>query len=126
MRIGELKTEQEKRTDDLELKALNQFIGTQQYYKVLGFNVTEGIKYVMENGYSWFVTDFLSVVGFTQKLRKEGFLSIKLKLQDSKGLMVVDDGNGNILYEQRYQYTDAKREINLYFCNDVLMLNREY
>ena len=111
---------------DLELKGLGQFIGTTRYFNVLGYNVTDGVYYIMENGYSWFVTDFLAVVRFNQKLRNEGFLSIYLKLDGNKAKMEVTDGNRNILYTQKYQWTDVKRELNLYFTNNVLMLSNEY
>jgi len=37
---------------DLELKALNEFIGTQNYYRYMGVLLTDGVKYIMENGYS--------------------------------------------------------------------------
>jgi len=120
--IGKMETENPK--DDLTLKDLNQYYGTENYYKVLQANVTDGINYIMRNGYSWFVTDFLIVAGF--RFKEQEFLSVKLKLNGSKGLMEVTDGNNNILYTQEYKYTDAKTELNLFYTNGVLMLSGEY
>lgn len=110
---------------DLTLDGIEQFTGTTRYYNVLSANVTDGIKYVMDNGYSWFITDALIVI--KMKLRNEEFLSIKLKLADKdKGKMVITDGNEKTLYTQEYKYTDAKRELSLYFTDNVMMLSSEY
>ena len=113
------------RKDDLELKDLGQYYGTQGYVRVLGVNVTDGIGYIMNNGYSWFVTDMIAVL--RMKI-KEPFCSVKLKVNKEKKTAVatIDDGNGKILYTQEYDYTDAKRDLELFFINDVLMLMREY
>lgn len=40
--------------------------------------------------------------------------------------MIITDGNGNKLYSQHYAFTNAKRELKLYFMNDVVMLPTEY
>jgi len=113
---------------DLGLKDLEQFRGTEHYYQAwLSTLATDGIKYIMDNGYSWFVTDAISVIKTTQKLKNEEFLVIKLKLlKDGGAKMVIDDGNDNILYEQKYEWTDAKREIVLFFQNNVIFLSGEY
>lgn len=127
--------ENESHKDDLTLKDLNQYYGTEQYHNVMSVNVTDGIAYIMNNGYSWFVTDFLSlVVTHHESIKDEEFLSIKLKLDGDKGLMEVTDGNEKILYTQQYDYTNAKRELNLFFTklqrlskiDEVLLLSGEY
>jgi hypothetical protein len=122
---------QEELKQDLELKSLDNYYGSEHYYNVLGFNVTDGINYIMQNGYSWFVTDSLAVVMSESKVLKylidENFLTIKLLLKDNKkAVMIITDGNDNILYTQKYEYTDAKRELTLYFIDNVLLLNSEY
>ncbi len=120
---------------DLELKALNQFYGTQQYYRYMGVLLTDGIRYIMENGYSWFVTDAIAVIVAHPKIRrhlqKEDFLTIKLKLnKDKDGYttadMIMEDGNYNELYRQHYDITDAKRELKLFYTGNTLMLASEY
>lgn len=115
-------------TDDLYLKALGQFIGSQQYYNVLGANVTDGVKYIMENGYSWFVTDALAVIKFTPNLRKEPFLTVELKRAEegNEADLIITDGNEKTLYTQHYDFTDAKRDLMLYCENGVLLLNSEH
>jgi hypothetical protein len=113
-------------TDDLELKELDQFIGTEGYLGVMGANCTDGVAYVMRNGYSWFVTDFIAVAKTHEKVKTEEFVCVDLKLDGTKAKMKVTDGNDNKLYEQDYDYTDAKRELKLFYTNNVLMLAREY
>ena len=113
---------------DLELRGMDQFCGTQNYYKVwLGALATDGAKYLMDNGYSWLVTDAISVIKIDPKLKNQDFLVIELKLlKDGKAKMVITDGNNNVLYEQTYEWTDAKRELKLYFQNNVIFLSGEY
>jgi len=116
-----------QKTEDLTLKALGQFIGTQQYFRVLGANVTDGVKYIMDNGYSWFVTDALAVILFKRELRGQPFLTVELKLlEDREADLIITDGNNNTLYSQHYEFTDAKRDLTLYFENGVLLLNSEH
>lgn len=116
-----------EKPDDLELKALAGFIGTARYYRVFGALVTDGVKYLMHNGYSWFVTDAIAVLKFKPKLKAESFLTVELHLaEDSEADLIITDGNENTLYRQHYDFTDAKRDLKLYFSNNVLMLASEY
>lgn len=112
--------------NDLELKDLNQFIGTENYHTINLFksNLTDGIIYLMENGHSWFITDSLAVI--ETNLKNEEFLCVKLEVKESKGKMTITDGNEKILYTQDYEYTDAKKDLKLFYTNNVLMLSGEY
>lgn len=110
--------------DDLELKGLEQFCGTEQYHRVMGMNATDGVAYIMQNGYSWFVTDAAAVI--MMKLKGEEFLSVKLVVKGTTAKMIITDGNEKTLYTQDYKYTDAKRDLNLYCTDGVIMLNGEY
>lgn len=111
---------------DLELKALNSFIGTQEYHRVFpNGTVTDGIKYIMENGYSWVVTDALSVI-VTGPLKDQEFLAIKLKQKDKEADLIITDGNEKTFYKQHYDYTDAKRDLTLFYENGVLLLASEH
>jgi hypothetical protein len=48
---------------DLELKQLENFHCSEEYHEAwLGVLATDGVKYVMENGYAWFVSDSVSVI----------------------------------------------------------------
>ena len=112
--------------EDLELKGLDYFIGSEHYYKLMNTLITDGIKYIMNNGYSWLITDALIVI--KTKLINEEFLSIKLQVNKEKNtaIMLITDGNNRVLHKQYYNYTDAKRDLTLFFENNTLMLNSEY
>jgi len=112
--------------DDLELKDLESYIGSEHYYKVLTALVTDGVNYIMKNGYSWFVTDALSVI--KTKFKNEEFITVELKVGKEKKTadMIITNGNEKVLYKQHYDYTDAKRDLKLFYENNVLMLSGEY
>lgn len=118
--------------DDLELKELGMYNGTEQYHGLMGIQVTDGIKYIMDNGYSWFVTDMTAVIICSEKEypkvhEHKDFLSIKLKVTGDKATSTIEDGNGGVLYTQEYEYTNAKvKELTLYFIDGVLLLSGEY
>jgi hypothetical protein len=112
-------------TDDLELKDLGQFYGTTQYHKgFLNVNYTDGVDYISQNGYSWLVTDAVAVI--KTKLKNEKFLEVKLIVHDTNAVMIITDGNDKILYKQHHKFTDAKRNLTLFFADNVLMLSSEY
>jgi hypothetical protein len=114
--------------DDLSLSELSNFIGTEEYHSLKPLfttNVTDGVKYVMDNGYSWFVTDMVAVIE-TKLKGKDVFFSVKLKVKNKSAVATVEDGNGKIYHRQEYKYTDAKRDLVLYWDNGVLMVSGEY
>jgi len=119
----------ETQMDDLSLKELAHYTGSEGYFDVMGFKATDGIGYIMKNGYSWFVTDFLAVAMFKVKKewKDEGFICIKLKInEDKSALMLVTDGNEKELYRQKYKWTNAENDLTLYLCDNVLLLAKEY
>jgi hypothetical protein len=120
----------ETENPDLELKALHGFSGTQEYHKVLGFNVTDGVHYIMENGYSYLVTDCLAVILFTRHIREQPFLAItySVNLGTKTAGFIITNGNEDTLYSQNYGYTDAKikEPLKMFLTDHVLMLAGEY
>ena len=112
---------------DLDLKDLESFIGTSSYYNMMGIDITDGIVYLMENGYSWFVSDAISVIIADKNISKKDFLAIKLLVSnDQTAKMVITDGNDKKLYTQEYKWTDAKRDLVLFYIDGVLILSNEY
>lgn len=119
-------------TTDLKTE-LNQFTGTEHYYK---FSVlfptlvlTDGAKYLAEKAQCYWLMDIIGSVQYN--LKNEAFQVVNLKVEDTKGIVTVDDGNDNILYTQKTSYTDFPMgEIKLYVCdgdgNKVIMLPSEY
>lgn len=127
---GVVKRNPPKDETDLYLKELNKYYGTENYYNVMGVRATDGIMYVMNNGYSWVVTDAIVILKMKPKVRAEEFVVIKLSVKEGKNgkyaEITYDDGNGNILFRQKYQWTDAKRGFTMYYTGGVLMLQGEY
>jgi hypothetical protein len=113
---------------DLNLEHLGEFCGTLDYYAVLGAKVTDGVFYIMENGYSWFVTDALAVIMCNPKLKREPFLAVKLKVnvESSEADVTITDGNEKVFYRQHYKFTDAKKDLTLFFEGGVLLLASEH
>ena len=109
---------------DLYLRDINSYTGSEKWYNVMGIYVTDGVKYIMENGYSWFVTDAIAVI--RAKLKKEDFLAIKLIVKNGGAMMEITDGNGHVFYRQEYKWSDAKRDLTLFYADNVLMLSGEY
>jgi len=129
--------EMERQEIDKKLSNLHNYTGTQNYYDTgkLFNNIllTDGIRYVAENGYSWLITDILANITANRKIReylqRDYFLSITLKvnLEQHTAELIFTDGNDNEIYRQRYGYTDAEvSEIKMYYCDGVLMLSSEY
>ena len=116
--------------DDLELKDIGNFTGTEQYHR-LGFFKTlasDGISYIIQNGYAWFVTDAVAVIENSEdkRIRHADFLAIKLKLNGNKAKVQITNRGGKVHYERDYKYTDAKRELVLFYENGVILLAGEH
>lgn len=105
---------------------LNQFIGTEHYYDMGIYKktkATDGVVYLMNSGYSWFVTDSLSVI---ETENYDEFLVVTLKVKNSKAVMTITDGNGKTYWSQKYGYTDSDDgELMLFWENGVIMLTSE-
>lgn len=119
---------------DLYLKELSHYSnGTDQIYRdrLTGIKYSDGVKYITENGYAWFISDALAVIKLKPKVRTESFLTVKLKLCPSnKAVLTIDDGGKNgespkVLHRQYYDWTDAKVGITLFYENDLLLLPSE-
>lgn len=114
---------------DLELKKLDFFYGSENYYRCMGVLITDGVKYVFKNGYAWFVIDAILKIKFDKKLRKEDFISIKLEIpEEGKAVVIFKNADGKVIEKEEYKYSDAKREFKMYYdrASNVLMLSGEY
>ncbi len=80
---------------DLELRSLDNFHGSENYYHLMGgFNATDGVYYIMENGYSYFVTDSIAVLKAHPRLKQylsgDDFVVVKLQpLPDKQAQMIL-------------------------------------
>ncbi|MCW1308285.1 MAG: hypothetical protein OH337_03695 [Candidatus Parvarchaeota archaeon] len=115
---------------DLELRELDKYTGTEHYYNFMGVLITDGVKYIMENGYTWFVADVVALIKahprIREYLKRDTFLTARLEVEDNEADLILEDGDYNKLYSQHYSFTDAKRNLKLFYVSGVLMLSNEY
>ncbi|QDO95295.1 hypothetical protein FNB79_15385 [Formosa sediminum] len=124
-------------TQGINLEAsLNQFTGSMRCYKMTLSDsvITEGIKYLAENGRCFWLISDASIVA-KNLMDKSHFITIDFKRlceaeqkrQGYEAHIVYSDGNDNILETQTYRVTDFPlQKIRLYFVNNTLMLPSEY
>ena len=117
-----------------ELEAeLQQFIGTEQYYRHMGNVVlTDGTKYLAERAGAYWLMDIVASFQTEKKVACEHFQFWNLNVrEDKKATVVADDGNGKVIARQEISRTNFPlRSQRLYLVNDgryrVLMLPSEY
>jgi hypothetical protein len=90
------------------LSQLSGFHGSEHFYKdYLGVILTDGVKKLCElcNCY-WIISD-MAVILMSKFKDKEDFIVVKIRANEDKSCKIVlEDGNNNKLYEQKYTYTD--------------------
>lgn len=110
----------ENKKEDLNLTDLDNFYCTSKYYNFMGVNITDGVKYLCDNGYFWAVSDAVVI------LKMKGGSRVDFKFKDKSAVAVYYDENMNIIFKQKYGYTNGRRDFTLYFLDNVLMLSSEY
>lgn len=120
-----------KNEPDFTLKKLDSFTGTIQYHSMVPLTtkikVTDGIAYIMENGYGWLITDIIPLITLKEKLKSEKILVISLKEKKSTFTLIIKGKNNKELYKHRYnKYHDLGRELEIYYSDNVLMLPTEF
>jgi len=115
---------------------LQGFCGSTTCFKIplVKARYTEGVKYLAEQAQChWLVTD-TAVVCKSLK-NKSNFIVILFKRNSTsvqertrkEAKITYADGNGIILLEQEYEYTDFPLdELRLFYTDDMLMLPNEY
>lgn len=112
----------------METLDFSQFYGTEHYYKhpFTKSVYTDGVKYFAEKAGAYWFLDIVFSEYFTL-MKKEGFLSINLKVNDFGADITVDDGNENILVKRHIDWTDCPQgEYKFFYADSVLMLTSEY
>lgn len=109
---------------------LPQFTGTGHWYKhSLNPRVTytDGVKYLAEvAGAYWLIDEIALNNKFKRKLQAEEFQVWTLNVKDDSASLVCDDGNGNVVFRKKIDFTDFPLDkIELYFENDVICLPSE-
>lgn len=111
---------------------LNSFTGTEKYHRYYSLLLTEGAHFLAEKtGCFWLMDVIWTHTVSKQWFGKESFITCTLAVENGKGKVTFDDGNGSILSLQNIQYTDFPlEEFKLFIVSDgvqfVVMLPSEY
>lgn len=115
-----------------ELQAImNQYTGTENYYKLQNLTITDGVQAFAENAEAWwFVSDMNLFLKYIYKADPaESLFSIHLEVENNKATLKVKNGKGHIVFKRLYSFTDCPEGewiFYLYRNNSVLIWNKEY
>lgn len=117
--------------NNLNAEDLDQFTGSEQWYRhslVRSITYTDGAKYVADHGGAYWLLDEIALAQkFSAAVKAEPFQVWKLTVNDRRGLLTCDDGNGNVVYTTPIPFTDFPlTEIKFYFTDNVILLPSEY
>jgi hypothetical protein len=119
-------TETKKTLNEADLA---NFTGSENWYRHwLGKSLyTDGVKYVADQAGAYWLIDEIAINQTVPKVRAEEFQVWTLKVSGSKGVLICDDGNGNVVFTKRIEHTDFPLpEIKLYYADGTLLLPSEY
>jgi hypothetical protein len=113
---------------------LSYYTGTDGYHRFNGnILLTDGVKYMAEACQAyWFLDIIWSVLSTSKIINDYDRIFCKLEMtSEDTAIVSLDDGNKNILYFQRIDFTDFPlKEIKLFAFQDgehrVLLLPSEY
>lgn len=115
--------------NQMQLNAhLNQFSGTEQYYRHLtGYLYTDGVQFLAnEYGTHWLITEILVA---NHPPLKEEFQVWKLErvFNSDAFKLRCEDGNKNCVYTKEIPFSDFSADkVELWFTNGVLYLPSEH
>lgn len=118
-------------TNKLTEADLSHFTGSENWYKhFLGKTLfTDGAKYVADTAGAYWLLDLVAINQTRPKVRAEEFQVwvLKVDLEKHKAVLSCDDGNGNIVFSKRIDYTDFPlSEVRLYYTDSTILLPSEY
>lgn len=124
------------RTVSTVLPDLANYYGTLGYlrHRIVpvgpGLLLTDGARYVAEEAGAYWLMDKVLLNAKDWLLEGDGFCSVELLVKDSKGKLIVEDGDGGLLHDEDIEYTDFPEPGIRFFLQDgsepVLMLQSEY
>lgn len=106
---------------------LDQFIGTEQYYKnFLGLRYTDGVRYLAERAGAYWLIDY--VASYQHLLSKHKFQVWKFTVKESQCVVEVTDGNGKKIHKpDPIAFTTLPDgEVSVWLIDGVLLLPSEY
>lgn len=121
-------TTKKKTLDEADLAG---FTGSENWYRhFLGKSLyTDGVKYVADNAGAYWLLDEIAINQMLPKVKAEEFQLwvLKVDLEKRSGVLTCDDGNGNIVFTKKIDYTDFPlAEVRFYFTDNTILLPSEY
>lgn len=115
----------------LKSEDLAHFTGSEQWYRhglARSITYTDGAKYVADHGGAYWLLDEIALAQtFFVAVKAEPFQVWRLTVNDGKGVLTCDDGNGSIVFTKTIPFTDFPLpEIKFYFTDNVILLPSEY
>ncbi|PKL78132.1 MAG: hypothetical protein CVV27_03805 [Candidatus Melainabacteria bacterium HGW-Melainabacteria-1] len=111
-------------------EALCGFTGSELFYVIYpSVLITQGVKFLCDQARAYWLIDCLHSYQTTQQVAQETFqvLDLSVNHQRRSGLIVLTDGNQQMLFRQKLGYTDFPlRAIKLYYVDQTVMLPWEY
>ena len=113
-----------------KLQDLDQFIGTERYYKHFVRGVyADGVKYLADNAGAYWLLDEIALANTKASMASEEFQVWRLKVdaEARQAILTCDDGNDRMLLCKRIEYTDFPLDkIKVYYADGVMLLPSEY
>jgi len=114
----------------MELKKLEQFGGTINYYRhPLGIIFTDGVKFLADKAGAYWLIDAIASWQIEEKVRNCSFQLWELKVNEDRTaiLTMKEDAGEPEIVRQEIPFTDFPLEYQkLYLVDKVLMLPSEY
>lgn len=111
----------------LTKEALNQFTGTEKYYKYFNLKLTDGSYFLAQEGQCFWLLDV--ILSYQLKLSHIHFQIWQLEKNedDSAVITMKEDSDKPVLVKQRIPWTDFPlEEVELWLIDGVLILPSEY
>ncbi|GEC77916.1 DUF6876 family protein [Flavobacterium aquatile] len=118
--------------DTITKTDLAQFTGTENWYRhpiARTVLYTDGIQYLAEKAGAYWLIDEIAFNQIKPNIKKEEFQTwtLRVDLEKSTAALTCDDGNNNIVFSKKIEYTDFPlQEIRIFFVNNVILLPSEY
>lgn len=109
---------------------LGNFTGTEHWYRhplMSSITYTDGAKYVADEGGAHWLLDKIATLQLVPKVKAEEFQVWNLKVANDKAELVCGDGNNNVVYQEKIEFTDFPEPgITLWYTDHVILLPSEY
>lgn len=112
---------------DLELKKLGNFQQVNGCVKYLDVFLSNGVKYILDNGYEWLLRYMICTLKLHDIISKLDFVIIRVQSVKNEVVVSFSDGN-NIILENFHEKDKIKADFVLLYKRkeNLLMLNSEY